>query len=351
MTEILASRAFTAGNREYLWLDVVLAAMLQGDWAPFEATLREGLACAAYAAATGEEAGDRVEDLLTEFRYARDLITAVEAEAWLDRVGLTAGQLNAYFERCALRERWPGNLPAILAAHPALPEDISDALPSEGICSGAFERFAMALAGRAAVSERRAAENGATRVSAVPTAALAALLTEYADVLQGYPAAECLPRLAHLAAVDAAFDTVVRQEVTDQALQARITTNRLEWMRVSLERLTFSEASMAREAVLCCRQDGLTLGQLAADINRRLECDEVLLETCDPDVQAAVLSAAPGQVIGPIQVDHSHQVLVVRRKQVASLDDPEVHARAERAILDSLLDRERTARVRWGQRY
>ena len=56
----------------YLWLDVVLAAMWRGDWAPFEATLREGLACASHADATGEEAGEIADELLTDFRYARD---------------------------------------------------------------------------------------------------------------------------------------------------------------------------------------------------------------------------------------------------------------------------------------
>ena len=143
------------------------------------------------------------------------------------------------------------------------------------------------------------------------------------------PPAECLPRLAHIAAVDAAFEAMVAREVTEAALRARITGNRLDWMRVSIERLAFAQASMAREAVLCCRQDGLTLGQLAADINRRLECEEVLLETCDPDVQAAVLSAAPGQIIGPLQVGDAHHVLIVRRKEIPSPDDPEVRARAE----------------------
>ena len=44
LADLFARRAFTIGTREYLWLDVVLAAMLRGDWAPFEAALREGYA-------------------------------------------------------------------------------------------------------------------------------------------------------------------------------------------------------------------------------------------------------------------------------------------------------------------
>jgi hypothetical protein len=36
---------------------------------------------------------------------------------------------------------------------------------------------------------------------------------------------------------------------------------------------------------------------------------------------------------------------------VPVLEDPEVRARAERALRESLLDRERNARVRWGVRY
>src|SRR5215204_1535795 len=114
LAELFARRAFTIGTREYLWLDVVLAAMLRGDWAPFEAALREGLACAAYAEATGEHAGEAADDLLNEFRYARDLITAAEAEAWLHVVGLTGAELSAYFERRVLLAKWSPDLPAIM---------------------------------------------------------------------------------------------------------------------------------------------------------------------------------------------------------------------------------------------
>ena len=37
--------AFTVADREYLWQDVVLAALWRGDWPAFERRLREGLAC------------------------------------------------------------------------------------------------------------------------------------------------------------------------------------------------------------------------------------------------------------------------------------------------------------------
>ena len=355
LAELFAHRAFTVGNREYLWLDVVLAAMLRGEWAPFGAALREGLACASHAEATGEEAGEAADELLDEFRYARDLITAAEAEAWLQSVGLSAEEMSAYFERRALVARWRADLPAILAAQPVSADDIGDALAAEGICSGAFERFAMALAGRAAVFERVVTESDAgagTLPQSVPRAAgLPALLAEGGDVLRDHSTADCLLRLTHLAAVDAAFELVAAREVTDAAMRARIETSRLDWMRVSIERLAFSQESMAREAVLCCRQDGLTIGELAADINRRLEREDVLLETCDPDVQAAVLSAPSGQIIGPLQIGDMHHVLVVRNKQVPVLEDPEVRALVARALRESLLARERKARVRWGLRY
>jgi hypothetical protein len=355
LAELFARRAFTVGTREYRWLDVVLAAMLRGEWAPFETTLRDGLACASYAEATGEKAGDAADELLDEFRYARDLITAAEAEAWLQRVGLSAEEMSAYFERHALLATWRADLPAILARQPVSADDVNDALPAEGICSGAFEQFAVVLAGRAAVFERvvkRSEVSAGTTPKPVPRAAvLPALLAEHADVLRDHSTADCLLRLTHLAAVDAAFELVAAREVTDAAMRARIETSRLDWMRVSIERLAFAQASMAREAVLCCRQDGLTIGELAADINRRLDREDVLLETCDPDVQAAVLSAPSGQVIGPLQVGDMHHVLVVRNKQVPVLEDPEVRALAARALRESLLDRERKARVRWGVRF
>ena len=65
----------------------------------------------------------------------------------------TSSATRATFERRVLLARWRPDLPAIMAAHPVSAGDIADALATEGICSGAFDRFALALAGRAAVFE------------------------------------------------------------------------------------------------------------------------------------------------------------------------------------------------------
>ena len=301
----------------------------------------------------GRRCREAADDLLNEFRYARDLITAAEAEAWLQGVGLTGAELSAYFERRVLLARWRPDLPAIMAAHPVSAGDIADALASEGICSGAFDRFALALAGRAAVFERVVTDGdagvGPVALPVPRAAALPALLAEHAEVLQGHPAAACLPRLPHLAAIDAAFELMVPR-ITESAMRPASPPAASIGCASASSVLPFHRSRW--HARPCCaaartasRSASSPPTSTAASIGRTC-CSK----TCDPDVQAAVLSAAPGQIIGPLQIGDMHHVLVVRSKQVPVLEDPEVRARAERALRESLLDRERNARVRWGVR-
>ena len=78
---------FSVAGRDYLWLDVFLAAMLRGAWQPFETQLRESLACLAEAKSRRElPHASRIEQAATAFRYGRDLLTTDETIAWINRV-------------------------------------------------------------------------------------------------------------------------------------------------------------------------------------------------------------------------------------------------------------------------
>src|SRR3989304_2034802 len=144
-----------------------------------ERQAQEGLACLKLLEANDEECDpDEVDAAADEFRYARDLLTAEETEAWLRRWGLTVDAWMDYIRRSILRQQRAAELPAIVAAHPVSPDEIAQAIHAEGACSGHFARFAQKLAGRAAVHER-GREQGAPRAPrqepAAPEAAAAPL--------------------------------------------------------------------------------------------------------------------------------------------------------------------------------
>ncbi|HUR34582.1 MAG TPA: hypothetical protein VM032_12355, partial [Vicinamibacterales bacterium] len=215
-------RAFTAGDRDYLWLDVVLAAMWRGEWAAFEQHLREGLACEAYSYDTDDPADqDAVELATNEFRYDHELITAEETEAWLERVGLSVESWSRYFARQSLWMRWEIQLEQLMAAGAPTDQTVADDLPAEGICSGAFGRFATALAGRAAVHvDRSAADDGAEIVLESGRADL--VVAAHRRLFSGVPDDEYRERLAHIALLDQVFERVCAEALTEEALEAQV---------------------------------------------------------------------------------------------------------------------------------
>jgi hypothetical protein len=107
MGTIATEVAFVVGGISYSVADVVRAARRWGDWAVLETQVGQGLACLLHADATGEDAEDsELESAASEFRYARDLISAQDMQAWLAHWHLSLEQWTAYLRRTLLRARW-----------------------------------------------------------------------------------------------------------------------------------------------------------------------------------------------------------------------------------------------------
>src|SRR5262245_59852146 len=143
---------FAIGEREYRLSDVLHAASAWGDLETLEQVVREGLACVERAVESDElPTPQETEAKAAEFRYARDLISADEALAWLDARALTLEDWTEYLHRALLCARWESELETTLCAHPADPEDVGEVLYVEGVCSGVYRELSSRLAGRAAV--------------------------------------------------------------------------------------------------------------------------------------------------------------------------------------------------------
>src|SRR5262245_26079848 len=345
-------KVLSVGPREYLWLDVFLAAMLRGEWRQFARQLVEGLACQAAADRQGAWPDDRqIEDAANTFRYERDLITSDETINWLDRAGLTLDAWTNYLVRRLLRDRWrdrPDDLVDLVERHIAWlkVEDVDFA--AEGVCSGTFERFARVLAGRAAAAVRPDAFNdGALRSDWLPIDDLEAEHTAWLDALDP---GEVRERVMHLAHLESAFDAHARAAATGRALDSQLARHRLEWTRVDLERVSFGTADAAREAVCCVRDDGLTLTEVAIESGHPVRDTRDLLERIEPELRDAVLAASIDQLVGPVAVGSRHEVVCVVGKRAADLADPLVQARAEAAVVDQMVARAILTHVRWAER-
>jgi hypothetical protein len=330
---------FSIGGVDFTWLDVALSAMARGQWPAFERRLAEGLACASRAdREDAPPSQDTLDAAATAFRYDHDLISVADVTAWLERTRIDNDHWIAYLNRDLLRTRWADELEEILERFPPSARELLAAAVAEGICSGVFATFEEALAGRAAFVFENDAEQfqyicrGHTPASL--HAAVARLAQTHAHWVSMRPADDSTARLAKVLQIESAFNLLIDRVAANGRLNAIVESNRLEWMRIELDTVSFAFEAAAREAMLCIREDGLSLHDVAALSRRRVARSSVVLEDVDPEYRDRLLAAEPGRVLGPLAVDGHFDVTTLLCRTTPSLGDPVVAARARQALVD-----------------
>lgn len=346
---------FAAGGRAYWWEDAFLAAMWWGDWDRLVEQARQGLACARHLEeGDGECDPDQVSAAADEFRYARDLLTVEETEAWLARWGVTADAWMDAIQRSVLRQLWTDDLDEIGETYPVSDDQVAAAMHAEGVCSGAFPRFAWNLAARAAaydwaVSSAAGAASGEGEGEAAgPSLALnGAAARAAAQGLPGVPAAACREKLGAIARLECAFQRFSREALTPKAIRDAIATHHLDWIGVRCRRVAFDDEPAAHEAALCVREDGDDLAAVAGAARAAVREARFFLDETEPPARDAFLSARTGDLLGPMPVNGGFSLFQMTEKIMPSPEDPDVRRRAEQHVLDRAIDREVTHRIRW----
>ncbi len=347
--DLLPRPAFSVGDRTYLWVDVVLEAMIRGTWAAFERVLVEGLACEADAERAGAwPTESEIEAAGNQFRYERDLLAAVDLTTWLAGVGLSVDDWFAFLQRLVLRGASSDQASAPVGRDPVSTNELLAVATSEGFCSGTLQALAQTLAGRAAVVER---SGGLARASwpdarsgsrsAFERVGLAWFPRWSEDDLRGH--------VADLEVLAERFDDRASQAARPPDLEEQLRAHRLEWLRVDLEWLHCPDLATAAEALLCAREDGLSLAEVSAVSRCPLERRNDLLEDLEPERRDVVLSAEPGHLLGPLPGARGYDVLTVTSKQAPTLDDADVAARARAAVVTALVTSSASL-VRWPTR-
>lgn len=354
---LLSEVVFAVGEQAYRWDDVILAAGLWGEWAGLEEQVRQGLAGQKRLAGMGEalDSAD-VTAAANRFRYARELLTTEELEAWLCRWVLTTEAWIEQLERSLVRRRWSAEAAQMTARYPVSAEEVDRAIWAEAVCSGELERLATKLAGRAAAA---ACIGGQTlEGSQAPATEPAGASGEHAEVydvlaevsahgLAGVPARERHARLDHLLALERRFHRFRRQVLTPAALCDAIQTHALDWIRVRCQSAAFSSEQMAREAALCVREDGEALGEVARAAHAPVTERWLYLNEATPAARPLFLSAESPSLLGPLPEVGQYMLVRVAEKIPPSPADPLIRARAEDAVLRTAVNREVNRRVRW----
>jgi hypothetical protein len=330
LSDALARSAFSVGHRDVSVADVVTAALYLSEWGGVDQRARAGMA-ALESSDVDEEA---VRATAEAFRRPRRLLAAEEMEAWFSRRGLTAGTWMRWVRSDVARRAAGG-----AAAGADAPAVGATALYVEGLCSGALARSAQWLAEVVLAEDAPPSAPSAPR--RVDAAALASLGVDQdrADQL-----------LDELIARRGALDRLADRIAGPDAVEARIRAHPSDWLEVEYRVVLVADDSAAREAILCVRDDGMALEEVAELAGSNVRGERALLAEAPPTLRDHLLSATPGELVGPLGVDDGSAVLLVDRKVAPSPQSAEISRRLRSDLLRSHLDREVSARVRWHDR-
>jgi hypothetical protein len=332
--------AFSVGGAGFIAIDGTLGAMVRGDWPAFELRLAQGLACTARADAEHLTSFDSaVEEAATAFRYERDLISGADVDDWLGRAGLSPEDWMAYITRDVLRREWAADLDEILDRYPSAHRDVAAAAVAEGICSGIFDSFERTLAAHAAIVFDRdpdafaAALGAGSRNSGERGARVAHLHADWLAIRREDTAA----RLAMVVSLEDAAATLTDRLASPERLAAMLDANRLDWIQLDFETISFSTEAAAHEAVYCVKEDGMTLSEVAALSHQAVARRQALIDELGADRRDVLVAAEVKQLIGPLRGDDAFDVIVVHGRTAPTLENPRIAVRAREAVVGTEL--------------
>jgi len=300
---------FTADGRPFTWEDVAAHARGRGTWLTLERETADGLA----AAAGGDPSREDVRAAEVGFRQARRLIAAEDTERWLAQRQLTIAEWRAWVRADVGRRATPDGPDASVDAVDAAEVDAADVAAAvwvTGWCTGMLEGLARDLAHRVA-AQGAMAEGG---VDLGP---------------------------------DDAYDRLVEAAASDDAVKASVASHLLDWMALDGDWLSFPDEDAAREGLVCLREDGMGMDDLAEAVGTAAVRRRTVIADLDHAWRLRFLSSQEGDHLGPVPVDDGLAIVAVRAKVMPSVNDGEVRERARRLLVARAVDRETEKRVRW----
>jgi hypothetical protein len=297
---------FEAGGSRWGAPDVVAWGRRSARWPAFEDRIRAGLGDAPV---DGAARSARVKAL----RRARDLIAAEEAEAWLARWGLDVGRLLDWAERAVRADR----------GDPPTDAPIDGVVWDHLVLDGALGEWAVELAGAVALADTA--------------------------VAQGLAAAFAGPDTpdARVAWVDEARRAAEARLAADVDVAAAVRGAGPGLTAVDVEVLVLSTRDAAAEAIVCVTHDGQTLADVGAWVGAAPQRVRGALQDLPDALRAAVLPAASGEVVGPVEHDGQFVVVAVTHKASPDPSDPAVSARVVADALRDARDALVVTAVRW----
>lgn len=349
MQRLAGRRIFSIGDRVVLWEDVVLAAHVWGAFATLEARVAEALSAERRLEAGGRAPSDaEIEDAGERWRYAHDLISGDDLDAWLTARSLSVDEWFGWVRRRVAVER-----SGAVGKTRAAARDVRPLLLVEAMCSGLVDELTGRYAGRAAVLDRTIAEGPprpppASRVEAALARLPTAVRTRGLWTMRSKA---CVDAVASIVRMGAAYDRLVKQATDAATLGREVASRALDWTRFDTQSLVFTSEGAAREAALLVREDGLPFSEVAAAAGSEIVRSRHVLSDVDDELRSALTGARPGELIGPVRTTDGFIVSLITDRVPPSVDDRDIRARARDLVERRVVGAEIDKRVVWHERF
>jgi hypothetical protein len=347
MRSVVAEPAFTYDGHEYLVGDVVLVAIRSGVWLWLEARTRASCAAQRAFAERGDAVdGEMLRNVAALFRHERGLFSGEDLREWLAARRLTPDAWRSWLERSVLASTQMDGSDEGAGSHSPSNDELAAALRVDALCTGVLKSAAELLLAHAAAARAEGGDSAQVGEPDVATQAATALGNPLLG-LDTLPTPDLESRLRHLAGLQAAADRFTNSLASSEALDRLLVAHRLDWAMLGWHELTFPKEGAAREVAMLVRQDGMTFDDVAAMLAVSPTGRAASLDQTEPELQPLLASAAPDDLLGPVETEAGWRLLYIRERKLPARTDAAAFTRALEELRSKAIDRQLAGRVRW----
>jgi hypothetical protein len=325
------------GGKEYNARDVIDAALFRCELASIWKEFLIGVEADERATELNLEPDyDAVDAAAEAFRYNHDLITAEETEQWLDARSLSLEDFTGYctrqYWRSATKEKIEPDDIDLVSASPELRNLFTAGL----VFSGQLSRLNTHLTWRLAALSTI----GQTNLECERTGAERKAFLERTQVkeskLKGWlgQLARDEKWLDEMVRLEAAYQKLREQVLTPQQRQKQLTSLRMPLTQFEAEVIELESGEAAKEALLCIRQDGMSMEEVAAEARYPYRRITFLHKAVPEELKQKFWSASAGDVLDPLPRGEGFELYRITRKIEPNPTDPEIQDRIDEHLLE-----------------
>jgi hypothetical protein len=324
-------------GREYKARDLIDAALFRGE---LDSNWRQFL--------TGLEAEKRAEqqdleldhdsiDAAAElFRYAHDLITAEETEQWLEARALNLVDFTDYFTRQHWRSTIDEKIELPDIDLGSAPPELRELFTAELIFSDELDGLNTQLMWRLAALAATGESNlDPEKISAARRAFFDRTKVEKPE-LDNWLARLGRDKnwLDEMLAMEVVYQSLCEKALTSEARNKQLASLRMPLTQFEAEVIELESSEAAKEALLCIRQDGMSMEEVAVEARYPYRRITFLHEAVPEELKQKFWSGAEGDVLDPSPRGEGFELYRITKKIEPDPTDPDIRRRIDEHLLE-----------------